>query len=224
MPVPNVTIGYAQSLDGRLATATGDSQWISCPESLTMTHELRRDHDAILVGVGTVLTDDPELTVRRVPGRSPPRVIVDSRLRTPLDSVVVTTAAAVPTLVVTRRGTESGREPLESAGVEVIGVDSDDSGSRVDLPSLLAALGDRGITSVFVEGGRLVLTAMLRASLADRVVVTVAPFFVGTGVDAIGDLGIRRLADAPRPDEVEIRRVGVDTVFDIRFHRRRGES
>ena len=154
IPRPVVTLGYAQTLDGRLATSTGGSQWISAPESLRFSHELRAKHDAILVGVGTARKDDPRLTVRLVAGRNPLRIVVDSALRTPLTAVVLTEGAASGTvLAVTDRAPSAKRDKVRALGATVLCLPSD-AGGRVGILALLAALHQWGVGSVLVEGCR----------------------------------------------------------------------
>jgi riboflavin-specific deaminase-like protein len=172
---PGVTLSYAQTLDGRLATSTGSSQWISAPESLRFSHELRAEHDAIMVGAGTVWKDDPRLTVRLVAGQNPLRVVVDSTLRTPLSAAALMGEAAQGTVfAVTDRAPAAKRDKVRALGATVLSVPAQ-SGGRVDLVALLAALHERGIRSLLVEGGAELITALLRARLVDRLVVCVAP-------------------------------------------------
>lgn len=213
---PHITIAYAQTLDGRLATRSGSSQWISGPESLRLAHGLRAEHGAVMVGVGTVLADDPRLTVRLVEGRNPLRVVVDSRLRTPPGAAVLANGAASGTLLAVTDAADPARvSAMRALGATVIRVTADRDG-RVDLPALLAELRMRGVASLLVEGGARLITALLRARLADRLVVTVAPKVLGAGIEAVGDLGIGVLADAIRLDPVTVERYGADVVFDGR--------
>ena len=182
IPRPFVTLSYAQTLDGRLATSTGSSQWISAPESLRFGHELRAKHDAIMVGVGTDCKDDPRLTVRLAEGRNPLRIVVDSVLRTPLTAAVLTKGAAPGTvLTVTDRAPAAKRDEVRALGATVLCLPTN-TGGRVDLVALLAALDDRGVGSVLVEGGAGLITALLRARLVDRLVVCVAPKILGAGI------------------------------------------
>lgn len=213
---PCVTVSYAQTLDGRSATATGSSQWISGPESLRFAHALRASHGAILVGVGTVCRDNPRLTVRLVSGRDPLRVVVDSTLRTPDTAAVLTAEAARGTLfATTERASATRRATIAARGAAVLLLPSGVEGG-VDLTALLASLHARGIRSVLVEGGAALVTALLRARLVDRLAVTVAPKVLGTGLAAVGDLGIRDLDGALLLKEMTVTAYGVDWVLDGR--------
>jgi diaminohydroxyphosphoribosylaminopyrimidine deaminase / 5-amino-6-(5-phosphoribosylamino)uracil reductase len=217
IPRPVVTLSYAQTLDGRLATSTGSSQWISSPESLRFGHELRANHDAIMVGVGTVCKDDPRLTVRLAAGRNPLRVVVDSTLRTPLTAAVLTKGAAPGTvLAVTDRAPAVKCDRVRALGAAVLCLPTD-AGGGVDLFALLAALHRRGVGSVLVEGGARVITALLQARLADRLVVCVAPKILGAGIEAVGDLGIRELARTLILTDTSVTPYGVDLVLDGRI-------
>ena len=213
---PFVTLSYAQTLDGRLATSTGSSQWISAQESLRFSHELRAEHDAIMVGVGTVCKDDPRLTVRLVAGRNPLRVIVDSTLRTPLTAAVLAEGAAPGTVIaVTDRAPAAKRDKIRALGATVLCLPAD-AGGRVDLVALLAALYRRGIGSLLVEGGAQMITALLRARLADRLAVCIAPKIVGTGIEAVGDLGIRELTRSLIMADLSVTLYGGDLVLASR--------
>jgi 5-amino-6-(5-phosphoribosylamino)uracil reductase/diaminohydroxyphosphoribosylaminopyrimidine deaminase/5-amino-6-(5-phosphoribosylamino)uracil reductase len=216
MPRPVVTLGYAQTLDGRLATSTGSSRWISAHESLRFSHELRAEHDAIMVGAGTVCTDDPRLTVRLAAGRNPLRVVVDSTLRTPLTAAVLTEGAAPGTVfAVTDRVSAAKRDKVRALGATVQCLPTD-AGGRVGLIVLLAALHKMGIGSVLVEGGAQMITALLQVRLVDRLVVCVAPKILGSGIEAVGDLGISELAGAMIVTDTSITPYGPDLVFDGR--------
>lgn len=211
---------YAQSLDGRIATRTGHSQWISCGGSLRLAHELRAQHAAVLVGVGTVLADDPRLTVRLVPGASPLRVVVDSTLRIPPDARLLTDGAAPTVVATTDRATGDRIRRLCDEGAEVLVVDRD-PGGRVDLGDLLSRLAARGISSLLIEGGSAVITSALLNRFVDRLLVCIAPKLIGAGVDAVGNLGIVRMDDALRFAEVSFTSLGEDVIFDGRLERER---
>jgi diaminohydroxyphosphoribosylaminopyrimidine deaminase / 5-amino-6-(5-phosphoribosylamino)uracil reductase len=212
IPRPVVTLSYAQTLDGRLATSAGSSQWISAPESLRFSHGLRAKHDAIMVGSGTVCKDDPRLTVRLVAGPNPLRVVVDSTLRTPLTAAVLTERAAPGTvLAVTDRAPAAKRNEVRALGATVLCLPTN-AGGRVDLVALLAALHQRGVGSVLVEGGAGMITALLQA----RLVVCVAPKILGAGIEAVGDLGIRELAQSLLVADTWVTRCGADVVFEGR--------
>src|SRR5215207_6831187 len=200
---PSVTVSYAQTLDGRMATTTGESKWISCPDSLRFAHEMRASHDAVLVGAGTVCKDDPRLTVRHVPGTSPLRVVVDG-------------AARGTVLAVTDRAPEERCEKAHSLGASVMKLPSGLDG-RVDLAALLEELVASGIGSVMVEGGATVITGFFRAGLVDRIAVCVAPKILGEGIEAIGDLGIRDLSRSLTLADAAVEPYGVDLILSGRI-------
>ena len=215
---PFVTVKFAQSLDGRIATSTGDSRWISGPSSLRLAHKLRRSHDAILVGIGTVLSDDPQLTVRLLKGRDPLRIVIDSELRIPLSSRVLANGAANGTLVATAISCDSERaRALQETGAEVLCLPKARNGPGIDLCRLLQRLQRRGIESVLVEGGKAIITSLLNAGAVDRLVVIIAPKIIGKGTEAIGDLGITKLERAVTFSTVRIQKLGKDIIFDGRL-------
>ncbi|HID06029.1 MAG TPA: bifunctional diaminohydroxyphosphoribosylaminopyrimidine deaminase/5-amino-6-(5-phosphoribosylamino)uracil reductase RibD, partial [Armatimonadetes bacterium] len=210
--LPFVTLKYAQSLDGRIATSTGDSRWISSERARRFAHRLRAVHDAVLVGIGTVLADDPQLTVRMIKGRNPLRVIIDSHLRIPQEAKVLQGDA--PTLIATASvAPKEKAQALRQMGIEVVEV----GGERVELSRLLKELASRGVLSLLVEGGQGVITSFLREGLADELVVIVAPLLIGRGVEAIGDLGVRTLREAKTLRGVKLRRIGQDWVLEAKL-------
>jgi riboflavin-specific deaminase-like protein len=189
--LPFVTLSYAQSLDGSIAAKRGEALGLSGPQSLKLTHRLRSKHDAILVGIGTVLSDDPRLTVRLVNGENPRPVVVDSRLRIPLDCRLFRNSVN-PWVAATEEHPAERREALEATGAQVLTIRSDNDG-QVDLLSLLRQLGQMGIVSLMVEGGSRIITSFLLCRLANFLVLTVAPVMVG-GLRGVNDLG---LTEAP---------------------------
>jgi riboflavin-specific deaminase-like protein len=211
---PRVTLSYAQSLDGRIATRSGQSQWISGAGTLELAQELRRDNDAILVGIGTVLRDDPLLTCRLPGCSSPVRVILDSRLRLPEDGRIARTADRYATVVFSLAPDAAKVERLRRLGVHVIAAEPGEDG-WVALAPALEALSARGIGTLFVEGGSSVITAFLRSGLVDRLLVVTAPLVIGTGVSAVADLGIDDLARALRFRPVRLEQRGEDVVWDL---------
>jgi diaminohydroxyphosphoribosylaminopyrimidine deaminase/5-amino-6-(5-phosphoribosylamino)uracil reductase len=212
---PIVTLKTATSLDGRIATHSGDSRWISSEDSRAGVHHLRAEHDAVLVGANTALNDDPLLTCR-LPGledRRPVRVVVDSRLRLPLTHKLVASAREIPVWLVCAPGNDHDRrDAFTQAGVQVIEVAQDGDGS-LDIRLALQALGQHGLTRILVEGGGHVAAALLRANLVDRLVWYHAPLVLGgDGLPAVVSFGVDVLADAPRFRRLESRPVGDDTV------------
>lgn len=214
--LPFVTVKFAQSLDGRIATATGDSKWITGEEARRFAHRLRSEHDAILVGIGTVLADDPELTVRLIEGRDPLRVVVDTNLRIPLTARVLANGAASGTLIVCAESADRTRmQAIEDIGGEVLRLAANERG--MDIGKLFEALGRRAIESVLVEGGQRIITSVLEARAADRMVAIVAPKIIGKGIESIGDLGITLVNDALTFASVSTLKLDPDIVFDARL-------
>ena len=216
MDRPTVTVSYAQTLDGRLASVSGSSRWISSPESLRFTHALRAKHDAIMVGVGTVCKDDPRLTVRLVTGEDPLRVVVDSALRTPLTAAVLANGAAKGTvLAVTRRAPADRCDEARSLGATVLSLPEDTEG-RVDLSALLVELRAWDVSSVMVEGGAALITSFFCDRLVDRLAVCIAPKILGSGIEAVGDLGICELDDSLILTDASFIPYGKDIILDSR--------
>lgn len=174
-----LTLKLGVSLDGRIASKTGGSKWITCEESRRIGHQLRAEHDAVCVGVNTVIQDDPMLNVRHVTGRSPVRIVFDSKLRVPLASRVVTTAREIPTCVVTTDAASAAdEEALEALGVSVVRVQSNAQG-RCDMPDALKALAAREVVSVLCEGGAEIAGSLLAGKLIDVVHLFIAPILLG---------------------------------------------
>jgi len=206
---PYVVLKYAQTLDGRIAARSGDSKWISGTQERRVSHALRAASDAVLVGAGTAVADDPLLTVRMVPGASPIRVVLDSTLRVPLDAQVFGPDAAT-VILTSERSSPDRRTELRLRGVKVEVVREAPDG--IDLAAGLARLRSLGIRCLLVEGGSRVITSALREQLADRVVVAVAPLLLGKGTDAVGDLGASLVRDGLRLVNRTVHQLGPDLV------------
>lgn len=204
---PFVTLAYAQSLDGSIAGEGRRPLTLSGASSLQLTHELRAAHDAILVGIGTVLADDPRLNVRLVSGTDPQPIVVDSRLRLPESSHLLQNGRGV-WLAATEAAEDSEVERVSSRGADVLRMPALENG-WVDLEALMSDLIERGISHVLVEGGARILTSFLKVRLADYVVLTVAPRFVG-GVPALIQ---HELSPFPRLSSWRSERVGDDLVL-----------
>jgi 3,4-dihydroxy 2-butanone 4-phosphate synthase/GTP cyclohydrolase II len=207
---PFITLSYAQSLDGCIAAHPGRPLALSGRESLVLTHRLRAEHDAILVGIGTVLADNPRLTVRLVEGRSPQPVVADSRLRFPPEANLL--RHPLPPLIATSEHADRGRQKaLEMAGARILRVPADAQG-RVILPALLERLAELQIRSLMVEGGARIITSFLRERMVDHLVLTVAPRFVG-GFRGVLQLGEADSVCRPRLHNLRHQRLGEDLIF-----------
>lgn len=207
--IPFVVAKFALSLDGKIATAAGSSRWISNEASLRRVHRLRAGHDAIMIGIGTALADDPQLTVRDAPvprDRQPTRVVIDTTARLALDAAMLRQDGT--TLVAIADAPDTRRRALETAGAELLSAPGD--GARVDLAEVLRQLGERNITSVLVEGGATLLGALFDARLVDKVIAFVAPVIIGgdgapspVGGSGAGDMAQAIRLAAPRHEEIE---------------------
>jgi diaminohydroxyphosphoribosylaminopyrimidine deaminase/5-amino-6-(5-phosphoribosylamino)uracil reductase len=210
---PQVVLKLAASLDGRIATASGRSRWITGPQARARVHALRDRLDAVMVGAGTVRTDDPRLTCRRPGGRDPVRIVVDGRLRMSPRARMLRVRSAAPTWIITAADASRRREAsLTAAGAEVIRLPGR---GRVRLGDALAELGRRGLNTVLIEGGATLAAAVLAAGLADRLALFLAPIVLGgDGVPAVGALGIEHPARAPRLVLAGVERVGGDLLVE----------
>jgi diaminohydroxyphosphoribosylaminopyrimidine deaminase/5-amino-6-(5-phosphoribosylamino)uracil reductase len=210
---PFVIAKFASSLDGKIAASSGDSRWVSGPQTRAWSHELRTRIDAIAVGVNTVLVDDPQLTARpddTMAERQPLRVVLDSRGRTPPGAKVL--QCDVRTLIATTEASPSSwREAMESAGAQVAALPADGSG-RVALPALLDLLGRSDVLSLLIEGGGGLLGAFFDQRLVDKVHAVVAPLIIGSASApaAVAGEGAARMADALRLRDVTWERLGDD--------------
>ncbi|MCA3423508.1 MAG: bifunctional diaminohydroxyphosphoribosylaminopyrimidine deaminase/5-amino-6-(5-phosphoribosylamino)uracil reductase RibD [Roseomonas sp.] len=216
--MPVVTLKLASTLDGRIATASGESRWITGQAARREVHALRARHDAVLVGSGTVLADDPDLTCR-IPGmeRVPMlRVVADARLRTPPAARLVQGAQLAPVLIITAPGhPPAAQAPFIAAGADIVTVPAHAAGG-LDLPSLLRALGRRGVTRVLAEGGAGLAAALLRQGLVDRLVWFHAPAVMGgDGHPALEGLRLAALSAMPRFRRAAQRALGDDMLSEF---------
>ncbi|MBD3769282.1 MAG: RibD family protein [Rhodobacterales bacterium] len=204
-----VTLKLATSLDARIALADGTSQWITSSESRARGHELRASHDAILVGIGTVLADDPLLTARTVPmpKTQPVRIVADSNGRTPLSSRLVQSVSSGRVVVATNG---QPQDFLARSGVEVWRCGN---GVRMDVKDMLRRAAAEGISSLLIEGGGTLAASFVRAGLVDEIAWFVAPILIGgDGLPALGGLGLQTLSDATRWKPVATERIGDDVL------------
>ncbi len=220
---PYILLKLAQTLDGRIATSTGHSKWVTGEDSRTASHKLRSQFDAILVGIGTVLADDPKLTVRRTKGFSPKRIVLDSQLRIPLDANVLADDSPNKTIIVTtNQASKEKVARIVERGSFVLVLDADERGWTPQ-SILWQKLGELDITSVMVEGGSTVHTECLKYGSVDEIVIFFAPKILGSGVDAIGDLGIRNINSAIELEDVKIKRLNSDFMISAMFKKTSGE-
>lgn len=212
---PFVLLKLAQTLDGRIATRNGHSQWITGEAARNRVHLMRSRADAVLVGIDTVLADDPRLTVRHVEGRQPRRIVLDSRARTPLDARILN-GEAPATVCVTEAAPADRINALKQKGAEVLVVEggdgggSGDEGGGVPVGSLKSALGRAGIVTLMVEGGSRVAASFLRERAVDRIACFVAPCILGAGIPSIAGLELDDLSRTINLRDTRVERLGDD--------------
>ena len=207
--MPYVAMKYAMTMDGKIATHTGDSKWVTGEEARHHVHELRKRYRAIMVGVGTVLADDPMLNCRIEEGVNPVRVVCDSKLRIPLDSQIVKTAKEITTIVCYAEGEEEKVTSLQKTGVELLHQAKE---GRVDVTAVMKELGRRGIDSVLVEGGGTLHGTLLKSNLVKKIYCYLAPKLIG-GRDAKSPVegdGFSLMREAMQVTDIEIRKLGED--------------
>ena len=208
---PFVTLTYAQSLDGSIASADSLPLHLSGSKSSEMTHLLRSSNDAILVGIGTVIADDPRLTVRLADGQDPQPIVLDSRLRCPLDATLLESYRTMPWLATLEDAPVERQVELEAAGARILRLPARESDGLVDLRALMATLYEDGVRSLMVEGGARVITELLEARFIDHVVITIAPTLVG-GLHAVSSKNSAVSAAFPRLQGLGYKREGDDLV------------
>ena len=211
--LPFVTLKLAQTLDGRIATASGESRWISSHASRSEAHRLRAEASAVMVGRGTVDADDPALTVRHLDGPDPAKIVLDSRLEISRDARVFDGAVLI---LAAAQGVSGKRvEAMEARGARVWVCPPEDG--RPKLREVLTRAGAEGFTHVLIEGGGAVAASAMRERLVDRLAVFIAPVILGNGIASIGDLGITRMADAILLSQAEVDWTGPDLFYTARM-------
>lgn len=211
--LPYVTMKSAMTLDGKTAALSGDSKWITCERSRKLVHRLRSTMDAVLTGSGTLLADDPQLTVRMAKGKNPLRIVVDSNLRTPVNCRLMEEAHKTPVIFAAIRGEDSKVKALTEKGAEVLLCSGKDG--AVDLSDLMRRLGERGIQSILLEGGERLCGEMLRNGLIDRFLLFYAPKLLGgKGKLLFAGAGAALMQDSLPLSIRKVSRVGVDILVE----------
>lgn len=216
--LPYVTLKIAQTVDGRIASRTGHSQWITSYPARVASHRIRHANDAIVVGIGTVLADDPQLTVRHIKGKNPWRVVLDTHLQIPLSCHLLNDPFVSKTIVATAADKPDKIAQLKERGATVWHLPLAEVG-QLSLLTLLQQLAAINVSAVMVEGGARVYTSFLKNKLVDHVEIAIAPKILGAGIEAIGDLGIRLVDQSLQLVQVRYQKLGSDFLIsgDIRF-------
>ncbi|MBI5875368.1 MAG: bifunctional diaminohydroxyphosphoribosylaminopyrimidine deaminase/5-amino-6-(5-phosphoribosylamino)uracil reductase RibD [Deltaproteobacteria bacterium] len=214
---PFVTLKLAATLDGKIATAAGESKWITGEDARKAAHQMRAEADAVMVGIGTVLKDNPELTTRLVTGKDPVRIVVDSKLSIPLNAKVLKLGKdGVIIATVRSQGSEVRSQKikqLKAKGAEILALSS--KNGMVDLKALMKELAKREITSLIVEGGSTLAASAIKQGVVDKVSIFLAPKLLGKeGLPMIGGLGIKRLKDAVSLSRLKCKRLGDDILLE----------
>ena len=211
---PYITIKIAQTLDGKIATPNGNSKWITSEKSRRMVHRMRKENDAVLVGAGTVIHDNPELTVRFGQGKGGKRIVLDSKLRIPVDSKVLHLPDSENTIIATTSAATEGKiEKLKELGIVIWKLKSESNGN-VSLAALFKKMNQEEIQSVLVEGGKAIFTSFLLSGETDKLVVFLAPKVFGNGIGSFDDLGIQNPNDAILFKNMKWRKLGNEMIFE----------
>lgn len=213
---PFVILKLAVTLDGKIATSTGDSKWITSLESRRYAHRLRSLVDCVMVGSGTILKDDPALTVRFIKGKNPARAVLDSSLKMPVKAKIFASRNEKVFVFISAKANKNKIKLLEQKGAEVIKVKQSQDG--LNIKGVLKELGKRAITSVLIEGGARLAASALKQGAADKAIFIMAPKIIGgDGVDCIGSIGVKRVDEALDLKKIEIRKLGKDIIIEGRL-------
>ena len=200
---PFIIIKAAISLDGKIATLTGDSKYITCNESRRYVHKLRSESDAVLVGINTVLKDNPKLDVRLVKGKNPLKIVLDDKLRIPLNAHLLKEPEKL--IIVTTNPLKRKLKQLQKRGIKIIEFED-----KIELKKLIKKLANMGITSILIEGGSQVITSAIKSKIVDKVILFIAPIFIGKGIELLGDVGVKSIKKVIKLKNVKIERIGED--------------
>ncbi len=209
---PFVVVKAAMSLDGKIATRTGDSKYITGREARKFVHELRAEYDAVMVGSNTVLKDDPQLTVRLTKGVNPVKIIVDSNLKMSLKAKIVTNEPNKLIIATSKKAPKAKIKKLQQKGVNILIVGAKQG--KVDLKELMKELGKREICSILVEGGAELNAEAIKAGVADKVLFFISPRFIGEGLGALGDLGINKVDKSIKLNHLTYKQIGRDVLLE----------
>jgi diaminohydroxyphosphoribosylaminopyrimidine deaminase/5-amino-6-(5-phosphoribosylamino)uracil reductase len=209
---PFVVVKAAMSLDGRIATRTGDSKYITGREARKFVHELRAEYDAVMVGSNTVLKDDPQLTVRLTKGVNPVKIIIDSALKIPLSAKVVKNEPNKLMVITSKKAPKAKIKKLHQQGVNVLLFDT--KKGNIDLKDLMKELGKREICSILIEGGAELNAEIIKAGVADKVLFFISPRFIGDGLGALGDLGINQVDKSIKLKHLAYKQIGRDILVE----------
>ena len=208
---PFVIIKVAMSADGRIATKTGDSKYITSKEARTYVHQLRTEVDAVMVGLNTVLRDNPELTPRLIKGKDPMKIVVDSKLKIPKNCNLVKEPSKL-IIATTGKASKNDVKKLQQKGVNVI-ITKTNKG-LVDLEDLMKQLGKHEITSVMIEGGSELNSSAIKDGVVDKILIFTAPKLIGNGLGAIGNLGVNKIDKAIELKNPEVKKIGKDVLIE----------
>jgi diaminohydroxyphosphoribosylaminopyrimidine deaminase/5-amino-6-(5-phosphoribosylamino)uracil reductase len=215
--LPFVALKAAQTLDGKIADASGRSKWISNEKSRALVHKLRSTYDSVMIGAETVINDDPQLTVRAVRGRNPVRVIIDGRFKLPLASRIISNPLAAKTIIIISdkfaKAQNKKKEVILSRGVEVIELKGNKNGS-ISFKKILTTLGSLGIASVLVEGGATLYSSFTKEKLADKLLLFVSPRILGSGLDAFRHIPQKSIANAIRMEKCSVTNLDGDILIE----------
>ena len=208
---PFVMIKVAMSMDGKIATKSGDSKWITSKEARTYVHKLRTEVDAVMVGLNTVLRDNPELTPRLYKGKDPVKIVVDSQLEIPKNCSLMKTPGML-IIATTNQAPKKEIEKLQQKGIRVVTAKS--KKGMVDLSDLMKQLGKMEITSIMIEGGSELNSSAIKEGIVDKILIFTAPKIIGSGLGAIGNLGVNKIDKAIQLKEPVCRKIGSDTLVE----------
>ena len=209
---PFVLVKAAMSLDGKIATKTGDSRYITGREARKLVHNLRAELDAIMVGINTLLKDNPELTVRLTKGRNPIKIIVDSKLKISLNAKIVKNEPSKLIVVTTKKANKKKIKQLHQKGAKVLIINQ--KRGKIDLKNLMKELGKLEITSIMIEGGAELNAEAIRSGIVDKILFFISPRMIGKGLAAIGDLGIKKVDRSINLKNINYRKVGREMLIE----------